>query len=125
MERLVVKAGVGNDICLEIEDALNIGKLHVKHEADSSRKGLEEPDMRNRCGELDVAHALTAHLGGGDLHSALLADGALELHALVLTAEALIVLYRSENLRAEKSVALGLVSTVVDGLGLLYLAMRP
>ena len=81
--------------------------------------------MGNRCGELDVAHALAAHLGGCYLNTALLADGAFELHALVLAAEALIVLYRSENLSAEKSVALRLVGTVVDGLGLLYLAMRP
>ena len=60
-----------------------------------------------------------------DLDAALLADDAAVLHALVLAAVALVVLHRAEDLRAEQAVALRLERAVVDGLGLLDLAVRP
>ena len=75
--------------------------------------------------QLDVAHALAAHLGQRDLDAALLADQALVLHALVLAAQALVVLDRPEDARAEQAVALRLEGAVVDGLRLLDLAERP
>ena len=65
-----------------------------------------------------MAHALPAHLGAGDLHAAAVADLALEADLLILTAVALPVLRRPENALAEQAVALGLQSTVVDGLGI-------
>src|SRR5205085_6393603 len=76
-------------------------------------------------GELDVAHALATHLGQRDLDAALLADDAAVLEALVLAAQAFVVLDRPEDLRAEESVALGLERPVVDRFGLLDLAIRP
>ena len=60
-----------------------------------------------------------------DLDRALLADDALVLHALVLAAQALVVLDRPEDARAEQAVALGLEGAVVDGLRLLDLAVGP
>jgi hypothetical protein len=72
-----------------------------------------------------VAEALAAHLGLDDLDAALLADDPAVLHALVLAAVALVVLHRPEDLRAEQAVALRLEGAVVDGLGLLDLAVRP
>src|SRR6185312_2660342 len=47
------------------------------------------------------------------------------LHALVLAAQALVVLDRPEDAGAEQAVALGLEGAVVDGLGLFDLAVRP
>jgi hypothetical protein len=47
------------------------------------------------------------------------------LQALVLAAQALVVLDGAEDLGAEKSVTLWFESAVVDGLGLLHLAKRP
>ena len=81
--------------------------------------------MRDRRGEVDVAEALTAHLGLDDLDAALLADDPAVLHALVLAAVALVVLHRAEDLRAEEAIPLRLERAVVDGLGLLDLAVRP
>jgi hypothetical protein len=72
-----------------------------------------------------VAHALAAHLGAGHLDAAALADDALEADALVLAAGALPVLGGTEDLLAEQAVLLGLERAVVDGLGLLDLAVRP
>src|SRR6202000_987163 len=60
-----------------------------------------------------------------DLDAALLADDALVLHALVLAAQALVILHGPEDARAEQPVALRLEGAVVDRLGLLHLAMRP
>src|SRR4029079_7460162 len=75
--------------------------------------------------ELDMAHALAPHPRQRHLDAALLADDALVLHALVLAAQALVVLDRAEDAGAEQPVTLRLEGTVVDGLRLLDLAERP
>src|SRR5262245_45657484 len=72
-----------------------------------------------------MAHALAPNARQGDFDAALLADDALVLHALVLAAQALIVLDRTEDAGAEQAVTLGLERAVVDRLGLLDLAERP
>jgi hypothetical protein len=81
--------------------------------------------MRDRARQLDMRHALAAHFLHRDFHAALFADDALVLHALVLAAQAFVVLYGPEDARAEQAVALGLEGAVVDRFGLLHLAMRP
>src|SRR5205807_6750864 len=87
--------------------------------------GLEEPDVDDRGGQLDVAHALAADARVRDLDAAAVADHALVLHAAVLAAGALPVLFRAEDAPAEQAVLLGAVGAVVDGLRLLDLAERP
>src|SRR5262245_4640159 len=72
-----------------------------------------------------MTHALAPHPRERDLDRALLADDALVLHALVLAAQALVILDRPENARAEQPVALGLEGPIVDGLRLFDLAVRP
>src|ERR1700755_2954128 len=72
-----------------------------------------------------MAHALAAHARQRDLDAALLADDALILHTLVFTAQALVILDRPEDARAEQAVALRLESAIVDRLRLLDLAERP
>src|SRR5262245_59541402 len=81
--------------------------------------------MGDRRRELDVAHALAPHARERHLDRALLADDALVLHPLVLAAQALVVLDRAEDARAEQTVALRLEGPVVDRLRLLDLAVRP
>src|SRR5438477_4093915 len=81
--------------------------------------------MRHRRGELDVTHPLAPHARKRHLDRALFADDALVLHALVLAAQALVILDRPEDARAEQAVALGLEGAVVDGLRLLDLAVGP
>src|SRR6185437_6728803 len=85
----------------------------------------QEPDVRDRARELDVAHTLAAHFRQRHLDAALLADHAPVLEALVLAAQALVVLDRAEDLRAEQAIALRLEGPVVDGLGLLHFTVRP
>src|SRR5208337_2798877 len=98
---------------------------HVEQGADARRQRAQEPDVRDRGGEIDVAHALAPDLGLNDFDAALFADHAAMTHALVLAAVALVVLGRAEDFGAEQPVALGLEGPVVDGFGLLDLAVRP
>src|ERR1700735_2582276 len=72
-----------------------------------------------------MAHALAAHARQRHLDRALLADDALVLHALVLAAQALVVLDRAKDARAEQTIALRVEGAVVDGLRLFDLAVRP
>src|SRR5215475_8319926 len=72
-----------------------------------------------------MAHALAPDARQRHLDRALFADDALVLHPLVLAAQALVILDRPEDARAEQAVALGLEGTVVDGLRLFDLAVGP
>jgi hypothetical protein len=112
-------------VVLEIEDALEVLQRHVEQQADARRQRLQEPDVRHGSCKLDMAHALAPHPAERDFDRALLADDALVLHALVLAAQALVVLDRPEDAGAEQAVALGLEGAVVDGLGLFDLAVGP
>ncbi len=125
MQLQVGGAGFQHHVALEVEDLLQLLQRQIDHQADPAGQRLQEPDMRHRRGELDMAHALAPHLRQRDLDAALLADDAAELHPLVLAAQALVVLDRPEDARAEQPVALRLEGAVVDGLRLLDLAVRP
>ena len=109
----------------EIDNTLQAARREVQQQSDAAGYAAGEPDMAHRAGQLDVPHALAAHLGAGDLHAALIADDALETHALVFAAGAFEVLDGAENALAEKPVALGLERAVVDGLRLGNLAVGP
>src|SRR5262245_10761423 len=116
---------IDDDVRLAVEHLLEILQRDVEEVADARRQRLEEPDVRDRRGQVDVAQPLSAHFALNDLDAALLADDAAVLHALVLPAEALVVLHRAEDLGAEQTIALRLEGPVVDRLRLLYLAVRP
>src|ERR1035441_6450446 len=93
--------------------------------ADAAGKALEEPDVRARTGQFDVAQPFAAHASQRDFHAALVADHAAVLHAFVLAAQALPILSRTKDTRAEQSVALRLEGAVVDGFRLGHFAMGP
>ena len=117
---------VSDDVAREVENLFQVLALHVEQARHGEACGaLEVPDVAYGSGELDVAHALAAHLGRGHLDAAALADDALEADALVLAAGALPVLDGTEDLLAEQAVLLRLERAVVDRLGLLDLAVRP
>ena len=109
----------------EVDDLLEVLGRQVEQVAQTARDTLEVPDVGDRSGELDVAHALATNLGASDLDAAALADDALEAHALVLAAVALPVAGRAEDLLAEQAILLRLERAVVDRFRLLYLAIGP
>lgn len=57
------QARLGDDIGFEVQHALDVTQGHVQHQADARRQRLEEPDVRDRRGQVDVTHALATHLG--------------------------------------------------------------
>jgi hypothetical protein len=118
-------ARIDDRVALAVEHALQVLELHVEQRAEARRQRLEEPDVRDRRRKLDVPEALTTNLRLDHLDAAALADDPAVLHALVLAAEALVVLHRPEDARAEETVALRLEGSVVDRLGLLHFAVRP
>src|SRR5690606_7199426 len=118
-------ARVDDHVVLVVDHALEGARGHVEQEAEAARHALEEPDVRDGNGELDVAHALAADACDRDLDAAAIADHVLVLDALVLSASALVVADGAEDLLTEKTARLGLEGPVVDRLGVLYLTLRP
>ena len=118
-------ARIDHHVCFEIQHAFDIAQRHVEHHAQTRRQRLQEPDVRNRRGQFDVAHPFATHLRERHFDAALFADHAAVLQALVLAAQALVVLDRPENLRAEQAIPLRLERAVVDGFRLLHFTERP
>ncbi len=109
----------------EVEYPLQAARRHVQKEADAAGQALDEPDVGHRRGQLDVAHALAAHLAAGYLNAALVTDDTLVANSLVLAAVALEILGGPEYLLAEQTVLLRLQGAVVDGFRLGYLPIGP
>ena len=118
-------ARVGHDIGFKVQHALDVAQRHIQHQAQARRQGLEEPDVGARRSQVDVAHALAAHLGLRHFHAAFFADHAAMLEAFVLAAQALVVFDRAKNLGTEQTVTLGLEGPIVDGFGFFDFAIRP
>ncbi len=118
-------AGLGDHEGFEVQHALDVAQGHVQHQTDAGRQRLQEPDVRHRAGQLDVTHALTTNLGEGDFHATLLADHTPVLETLVFAAQALVVLDRTKDARAEQAITLRLEGAVIDGLRLFHFAKRP
>ncbi len=89
------------------------------------RQSFEEPDVRTRAGQIDMAQTLAAHFRLSNFDTALVADHAAVLHAFVFSAETFPISDRAKNARAEKSIALGFERAVVDRFWLGHLTMRP
>ncbi len=115
----------GDDRGGEVEDLLELLGSHVDQVADPRGNALEEPDVGDGRGQVDVRHPLAADLGARHLDAAALADDALVADPLVLAAVALPVLGRTEDALAEQPILLGLQRAVVDRLGLRDLARGP
>ena len=123
LERRV--AGLGDDVILEVDHLFQAGGLHGQQVAQAAGHGLEEPDVHDRRGQLDVAHPLAADAAVRDLDAAAVADHPLVFHAAVLAAGAFPVLFRAEDPLAEQTVFFRPVGAVVDRFRLLHLAERP
>ncbi len=54
------QARLGHHVGFEIQHALDVAQGHVQHQADARRQRLQEPDVGDRRGQVDVAHALAA-----------------------------------------------------------------
>ena len=117
---------VKNHVLGKIEHLFEGFGRHIQHQRHARRHGLEIPDMRNGRRKLDMPHALAAHLFGGNVHAAFFAFmNFLAMGVLVLSAGACAVLGRPENPLAEQTADFRFQRSVIDGLGLCYLAVGP
>src|SRR5690606_34015286 len=115
-------ASLDNDVVGIVDNRFEITKREVEKVPHGARERLEEPDVRNGHSQLDVSHAVAAHLAERDFHAATVADHSAITDALVLAAMALPVLHGTEDALAEESILFRLERPVVDGLRLGYLA---
>ena len=72
-----------------------------------------------------MAHALPSDLGLDHFHSALVTDNPPVLHAFILATVTLPILDRPKNPCTEESIPFRLVGTIVNGLWLFNLPIRP
>ena len=115
----------GDHVRRKVNNLLEVLRRQIKQVTQTRRNALEVPNMRHRSSQLDVAHTFTANLRTGHLNATTLTNNALETDTLVLTARALPVTRRTENLLTKQAILLRLECAVVNGLRLLNLAVAP
>ena len=118
-------ARVDDQVVLVVDNALQVAGRHIQHQTNAGRHALEEPDVGNRHGQLDVAHPLAANASQCHFDAAPIAHHTPVLDPFVLAAGTFPVLHRTENALAEETALLGLECAVIDGLGVLYFTLRP
>ena len=118
-------ARINDDVVLVINDALELTRAHVEHQADARRHALVKPNVRNRDGKLDVAHALAADARERDFNAATIADDALVFDPLVFSAGAFPIAGRTEDSFAEKAALLRFKRSIIDRLRIFDFAFAP
>ena len=108
------ETGVHHYVFLIVDDGFQLLGRHTQKGADLVGSTLEVPDMSYRNGEGDVTHALTADFLLSYFHAAAVAHDSAITDSLVLAAVALVIFGGAEDLLAEKTLTLRLVSPVVD-----------
>ena len=127
-ELAALKSGVarlGDDVIFVVDHALKLACAHIEHQADTGWHALVEPDVGNRHGQFDVAHALATNAAQSHLNTAAVANDAFVLDAFVFAAGAFPVTGGSEDPLAEEAAFFGLEGPVVDGFRVLHLALGP
>ena len=118
-------AWVCHDICFEIKHTLNIAQSHVQHHAQTGWQRFQEPNVRARCCQVNVAHAFTTNFGLCDFNAALFANHTAVLETFVLTAQAFVIFDWAKNLGAKQTITLRLEGTVVNRFWFFDFAKRP
>ena len=116
---------IDDDIVLIIDNALQLTRAHIQHQADAGGHALIKPNMRHRHGQFDVAHAFATNSRKRYFDTAAIADDALVLDSLVLSAGAFPVPGRTEDSLAKQTAFFRFESSVIDRLGILDLAFTP
>ena len=108
--------GVNHDVALIIDNSIEFLGRYSQKISNLVGQRTEIPDMCYGYYKANVTCTLATYLLLGNLDTATIADIAFVANALVLTAGTLVVLGRTEDALAEQTVALRLISTIVDGL---------
>src|SRR5262245_7233319 len=114
----VLVAWLDDDVVRVVDHLLEVTERDIEQVPHRAGQCLEEPDVRDGNGELDVTHALATHLAQGHFDAATVADDTAIPNSLVFAAVAFPVLHGTENALAEEAILLRLERPVVDGLRL-------
>ncbi len=118
-------ARFNDNVIVIINNVLKVAQSHVEQKTHAARSGLEEPDVRDRNGQLNVSHAFAANAGQTHFNAATVADDPFMLDTFVFSATALPVLGRTEDAFTEKTALFRLKCTVVDRFGVFNLPETP
>ena len=120
------RTGIQHDVLRKVQHLLELLGRDIEHQRHAGGDRLEIPDVGYGRSQLNVTHSLTANLLCGHIHAALFAlVDFLAVRVLILTAHTSAVLRGTENALAEQTADLSFQRSVVDGLGLGDLAVRP
>src|SRR5215471_15035853 len=95
-------ARIDRDVRFEIKNPFEFAQRHVEQMADPAWQTFEEPHVRARTRQFDMAKAFAPDFGKRDFNTALVADDSAMLHAFVLAAQAFPIRYRAENACTEE-----------------------
>ena len=118
-------SGIDDQVLFIIDDGFELARRHVEQQPEAGRHRLEEPNVRNGNGELNVPHAAAAFPRDRDLDAAAVADHAFVLDAFVFAAGAFVVAHGTENPLTEKPARLRLERAVIDRLRIFDFSVRP
>src|ERR1700686_1129895 len=118
-------ARIDDDVILVIDDALELARAHVEHEAEARWHTFVEPYVRNRHGQFNMTHAFAANAGERYFHAATIANDALMFDALVFSAGAFPIPCRTKNSLAEKAALFRLKGAVINCLRVFDFALAP
>ena len=118
-------ARINDDVVFVINDAFKLARAHVEHQADARRHAFVKPNVRNRNGQFDMAHAFATHSRQGYFHATAIADYALVLDPLVFSARTFPIAGWTEDAFAEKSALFRFESSIIDRLRVFDFAFAP
>src|SRR5690625_2287503 len=112
-------ARIDDHVVLVVNDPFQTPGSHIENQTDPARHTLQEPDVRNRNGELNVPHPFTADTRNRYLNSTAVTNDILVFDPLVFSAGAFVIPDRPENPLTEKSSRLRLKGAIIDGFRIL------
>ena len=104
-----------HQIACKIDYFFEISGRHAHDKTDTRWHASEKPDMRNRNGELNMAHSLATDNGSGDFHSTLLTNNTFISNTAVFSTVTFEIVIRTENLLVKEAAFLAALGAVVDG----------
>ncbi len=127
LERLLagILVDVSDNILREIKHTVEIATGDIRQQAEVAWHTARIPDVRHRCSQLNVPHALATNRRACNLNPALVARQALVADVLILPAVALPVAGRAKDGLTEQSVFFRAEAAIVNGFRLGNLTIRP
>ncbi len=116
---------VGNNEVGKVDDFFKRHHRHVEHGTNFRRHAAQEPNVRDRSSQINVAHAFTSHNRVSDFHTTLITDDSFIANLLVFATVTLPVFRRPENFFRKQSALFWLLRAVVNRFWFFDVAIRP